>query len=173
MQQQCKTLWNRRMIRVSKSFQSHSFSHPRSLPPYSQAPSSPRRSSRILCEVGPRVPDAKSSPQLLGSSSVASYKFLSRSFAIFRNQWLLWCDLFASKSHLHHALRAQGQVAAQCLFSPSFQVPQLPVCLPAGRGGGLPTGCAATLLSSFYYPSTVFSPRSHLHGGFISTHAFC
>jgi len=58
-----------------KSFHPHSFSHPRSTPPYSQAASSPRHCGRILCKMGPRVPDAKSSLHLLGSSSVASYIF--------------------------------------------------------------------------------------------------
>lgn len=58
-----------------KWFQWHTFPHPRSLPQYSQAPSSPRGSGRILCEMGPRVADAKSSLHLSGSSAVASYNF--------------------------------------------------------------------------------------------------
>lgn len=73
---------------------------------------------------------------------------------------MLQCDPL--KSCLPHPPRALGQLAAQCLFfPPHFWVPSLPqsASLLGEEEEDLHTGYALTLLSSFCYWSTFFSPK--------------
>lgn len=106
------TLWNRKKMLVLKNCFGPIFS-PRLTPPYSQAPSSPRCSSTILCEMRPSVPNAKSSLPLLASSSVIL-------------EQVSWHLLPSGVNGYHRVILLPGnsfyleQVAAQCLFPPRF-----------------------------------------------------